>query len=580
MPPIIRTLLLTSFLLFLRYGGSFAQSAFIPLNDDYYHLIDRLEIKRGKFSEGFHSNMKPFERRAVVALTDSILKNKKRVDLTSVDIATLNYLRKDSWEWLVPDSTSSDSSAGGFSRLGSLPPSQPAYRRRDRRFFSHPADLYSIHNEDVDLHVNFATNNYVGRENNTESALWFTGRGVEIRGIINQKLGFYTYVADNQGTFPLYVREYAQRYNMPAEGLAKTLRRTGVDFMTARGYITFRPLKSINVQFGHDRNFIGSGYRSLILSDNSSPYLFMRIDTHLGKFQYTNLWTSMINYENFQGRDLLRSKKYTAMHHLSVNLSDRFNVGVFESIVFSRDSVGGGYDLDYLNPIIFYRFVESYLGSEDNALLGVNFRWLVARRASLYGQFLLDEFLTKFYFNREGSWTKKYAAQLGIKYVDAFGIPNLDLQGEYNVVRPYTYTHRDGARNYTHFRQPLAHPLGANFSEVLAIMRYKITPRLTAYGTMMWVNQGVDYDGQNWGGNLLLDYETRVGDFGNTIAQGVPLFTRFADLRLSYMLAHNLFLEGRVLLRREESPRYNVQQSTRLSMIALRYNMPYRQQTF
>src|SRR5690606_1107456 len=122
----------------------------------------------------------------------------------------------------------------------------------------------SVRNEDVDIHVNFVTDNFVGKETHTESALWYTGRGVEIRGMINQKLGFYTFVADNQGTFPKYVRDYSQQYNFPGEGMTKILRTTGVDFMSARGYITFRPLKSINVQFGHDRNFIGSGYRSLL----------------------------------------------------------------------------------------------------------------------------------------------------------------------------------------------------------------------------------------------------------------------------------------------------------------------------
>ena len=576
MTRITRGVVIFAFAIILAISNSYGQSTFIPLNDDYYHLIDRLEIKRGKFSEGFHSNMKPYERQAVVALTDSIAKE-RNVGLTYVDRATIDYLRQDSREWITTPTLRTDSTGRNLARMGSIttPP-----RHKRRTFLDHPADLYSLHTDDVDLHVNFATNNYVGSENNTNQALWFTGRGVEIRGMINKKLGFYTFVSDNQGIFPKYVRNYVDRYNMPGEGLAKETGSKGVDFLSARGYITFRPLKSINVQFGHDRNFVGSGYRSMILSDNSSPYLFLRIDTHLGKFQYTNLWTSMINYQNFRGNDLLRAKKFTAMHHLSVNLSERFNIGIFEAEVFSRDSTGGGYDLNYLNPIIFYRFVESYLGSEDNAFLGVNFRWLVAKRASIYGQFMMDEFLTKYYFSNRGSWTKKYGAQLGFKYVDAFGIANLDLQGEYNVARPYTYTHRDGGRNYTHFRQPLAHPLGANFREFLGIIRYKISPRLTAYGTLMWTKQGVDYDGKNWGGNLLPDYETRVKDFGNRIAQGVPLYTRFADLRVSYMLFHNLFLDARLLSRREETPRYKIQQKTRLSTIALRYNLPYRQQTF
>ncbi|GAB2764303.1 hypothetical protein GCM10027275_01740 [Rhabdobacter roseus] len=566
-----------------------AQSTFIPLNDDYYHLIDRLEIKRGKLSEGFHSNMKPFERKAVVQLTDSILAD-GRVRLTRVDAATINYLRNDSWEWTlgtpqVPtpaaDSAQLDSTGvstdaySSLSRLGSIETT-----RRNRTFWSHPADLYSIHNEDVDLHVNFTTNNFYGRENDTPSALWFTGRGVEIRGMVNQKLGFYTFVSDNQGTFADYVRRYAWQYNFPGEGLAKTLRNTGVDFLSARGYITFRPLKSINVQFGHDRNFIGSGYRSMILSDNSSPYLFMRIETHLGRFHYTNLWASMINTQDTPSRDMLRSKKYAAMHHLSINLTDRLNVGVFEAEVFKRDSTQGGFDPNYLNPIIFYRFVESYLGSEDNALLGFDFRWLAGRRLSVYGQFILDEFLTKYFFSSSGSWTKKYAGQLGIKYIDAFGIPNLDLQAEYNVARPYQYTHRDGGRNYVHYRQPLAHPLGANFREWVGILRYKMTPRLTTYYTLSWTNQGLDRYGENWGSNLLPDYETRMSDFGNTIAQGVTSHTLFSDVRLSYMLTHNLFIDGRYLWRRQDRPGENITQSTNLATIALRYNIPYRLQTF
>lgn len=571
-----RKVLLCCVILLWRVSYGFGQSTFIPLNDDYYHLIDRLEIKRGKFSEGFHSNVKPFERKAVVALTDSIFKE-QNANLTFVDLATIDYLREDSWEWLTAKPVL-DSSLALASRLGTIvPPGQ----EKQRKFFNHPADLYSIHNEDLDLHVNFASDNYIGRENSSSKNLWYTARGVEIRGMVNQKLGFYTFVADNQGVFPRYVRDYIGQYNTPGEGLSKPVGGKGLDFLSARGYITFRPIKSINVQFGHDRNVMGSGYRSMLLSDVSSPYLFLKINTQLGKFQYTNLWTSMINFQTPDGRrSRFLTKKYTAMHHLSLNLSDRFNIGIFEAEIFSSDTTRTGFDLNYLNPIIFYRFVESYLGSQDNALLGADFRWLVAKRFSVYGQFMMDEFLTKYYFSNRGSWTKKYGVQLGAKYVDAFGVPNLDIQAEYNMARPYTYSHRDGARNYTHWRQPLAHPLGANFTEFLSIIRYKPISRLTAYGTMMWTHKGVDYDGKNWGGNILRDYETRVGDFGNYLTQGTPLFTRLTDLRVSYMLTHNLFLDGRLLWRREETPKNTVTRKTRLHTIALRYNIPYRQQIF
>lgn len=556
-----------------------AQSSFIPLNDDYYHLIDRLEIKRGKFSEGFHSTVKPFERKAVVDLTDSILVQGD-VLLTSRDKETIDYIREDSWEWTKNGIAIDSLHYNKLARLGWLKSLQIG---KKGKFWEHPADLYSIHNKDFDLHFNFVTNNFLGKDNNTNSALWFTGRGVEIRGMINEKLGFYTYVSDNQGMFPKYVREFlpSDAFTFPGEGLAKTsVRNKTIDFLTARGYITFRPLKSINLKFGNDHNVFGNGYRSLVLSDNSSPYLFLRLDTQLGRFRYTNLWTSMLDKDV---KDELRGKKFAAIHHLSVNITDKINLGVFEAEVFNRDSVGGGYDLNYLNPIIFYRYVESYIGSRDNALLGFDFRWLVGKKGSVYSQFVLDEFLTKYLFNGSKSWTNKYSFQLGGKYVDAFGVPNLDLQVEHNLVRPYTYSHKDGGRNYAHYGQSLAHPLGSNFREYLGIIRYKATSRLSLYGTLMYAKQGKDPNASlNYGGDILKSYETRVGteSFRHRIGQGVLTETSYTDFRLTYSLAHNLFLDARYLKRFVNSVSSQFTSKTNVFSIAIRYNVAYRQQTF
>ena len=566
------------FILLISVSYVQGQSAFIPLNDDYYHLIDRLEIKRGKLTEGFHSAVKPFERKAVVALTDSILKEGV-MNITNRDWETIDYIREDSWEWANEFASTDSARYNKLARLGWFKSPAPG---KKRKFWQHAPDLYSVNNKDFDLHFNFVTTNFLGKDNNTNSSLWLTARGVEIRGMINKKLGFYTFVSDSQGLFPKYVRNFAQQFSFPGEGLAKVNQKNqSTDFLSARGYITFRPLKSINVKFGNDYNVFGSGYRSLILSDNSSPYLFLRLDTQLGIFKYTNLWTSMLN-DNIN--DGLRGKKFAAIHHLSVNITKRLNFGIFEAEVFNRDSVGGGYDLNYLNPIIFYRYVESYIGSQDNALLGIDFRWLVGKKGSIYGQFVLDEFLTKNLFNGSKSWTNKYSLQLGGKYVDAFGIPNLDLQAEFNLVRPYTYSHKDGGRNYAHYGQSLAHPLGANFREYLGIIRYKATSRLSIYGTFMLANQGKDPDSQNYGGDVLKSYETRIGaidpKYKHKIGDGISASTRFTDLRLSYSLAHNLFLDGRFLIRNLKSPGPEFAQKANVFSIAVRYNMAYRQQTF
>ncbi len=555
---------LALFILVFSHTLCQAQSTFIPLNDDYYHLLDRYEIKSGKFSKTFHTGAKPYDRKAVILFLNET-EAEHPGEWSGRDRYNIDYLRNDSWEWTA------DTLAYGIDEQG--------IRRKSRLLWGHPADLYSSRNEDFDIHVNFVTNNFAGKEKDVGRALLYSGRGVEVRGMINKKLGFYTYITDNQGYFPQYVQEYTEKLNFPGEGLTKIGMKKGVDFFSARGYITFNPLKSVNIQFGHDRNFFGNGYRSLTLSDNSSPYLFLKINTQIGRVRYTNLWTSMINNQDAPHGDMLRKKKYTAMHHLSVNITDRFNLGFFEAEVFSRDSTSGGFDLNYLNPVIFYRFVESYLGSSDNALLGIDFKWLTFKNFSTYGQLMVDEFLSKDYFNNDRSWTKKYGLQLGAKHIDALGIPHLDLQAEYNVVRPYTFTHRDGGRNYMHYKQALAHPLGANFWEVLGIARYQLGARLTAYGTIVIADRGVDAFGTNYGSDLTLDYDTRVSDKGNVITQGILEKTRMFDLRLSYMLAHNLFLDYRMMQRKVISS-HTLLPSTSLVTFGVRYNLPYRQQLF
>ena len=67
----------------------------------------------------------------------------------------------------------------------------------------------------------------------------------------------------------------------------------------------------------------------------------------------------------------------------------------------------------------------------------------------------------------------KTGFQLGYKAFDFFYIPRLTMQMEYNFVRPYTYAHHNPQQNYGHYNQPLAHPLGANFSELLLMTNYK-----------------------------------------------------------------------------------------------------------
>jgi len=317
--------------------------------------------------------------------------------------------------------------------------------------------------------------------------LYLNSRGVVIRGMIDRKIGFYTFLTDNQARLPLYVRGgIAQNPVVPHEGFWKTFKDNGVDYFQARAYIDFDISKHIYMQFGHDKTFIGNGYRSLIFSDYAPPTLFLRTNVKVWKlnylFQLNRVAADAPGSIGGSGSGKRRyPEKFMAFHHASINIGKKFNLGIFESVVFSpKDSLNDNtFDLSYLNPVIFYRAIEQQFGSSDNVILGMDFKWMVAKKLSAYGQVVFDEFLLDRLKEGNGWWANKFALQGGVKYIDAAGVNNLDLQLEANMVRPYTYSHNTQFGSYTNYRQSFAHPLGANFKEVVAIVRRLRTPDRT-----------------------------------------------------------------------------------------------------
>jgi len=536
----------------------FSQSVNAPLNQDYYHLIDRYEVKKGKLAPQFHSSFKGYQRSEIAEFADSISITSKS------DQFNQTYLKNDNWEWAKDYDTKSD-------------------KAFLKHFYQRPSDLYAVNTNDFDLHVNPVLGLSIGNDTEGNETPFVNTRGVQIRGMIDNKVGFYSYIGENQAVYPQYTREYISENGVvPHEGFWKKFKDNGVDYFTARGYISFNATKHINIQFGHDQFTIGNGYRSLILSNFAPAYTFLKLKTKVWKFNYTNLFTQMTADAFGNAGGTFGSSefpnKYLAFHHLSLNIGKKLNIGIFESIVFGEpDSVGNnGYQLKYLNPVIFYRAIEQQNGSTDNALLGMDFKWLVRPGISLYGQLVLDEFLLENLKEGKGWWGNKYGVQLGTKYIDAFGVDNLDLQLEGNIVRPYTYSHQGIYTNYANYRQPLAHPLGANFKEVVAIARYQPIPKLQLTGKIIRATSGKDDANTNWGGNILKDNRTREQDFNNEIGQGIATTLTFLDFTASYQFKHNLFIDLKQIFREQKSDDIQFDQSTSFSSLSLRWNIAQR----
>lgn len=554
---------MTRILLALFFTGlihlAHAQSSNIPLNGDYNHLINRYEIKNGELATNYHSSFQSYQRKNIAVFTDSILIDSK------ADEFNQQYLKNDNWEWAKDNSNTS---------------AIPVLRH----FYKTKSDLYHVRTKDFDLHVNPVLYLSGGIETESDDKTYVNTRGVEVRGMVDNKVGFYSFIGENQAVFPTFVRNaIASQDVVPGEGFWKKFKDNGVDFFTARGYISFDATKHINLQFGHDRFFIGNGYRSLILSDYAPSMTFLKMNTKVWKFSYTNLYGQLTADAFGNAGGLFGSggfpNKYIALHHLSLNIGSKFNVGIFESVTFGRQD-DNNFQVKYLNPIIFYRALEQQNGSSDNVLLGLDFKWLVMPKVAMYGQLILDEFLLENLKEGKGWWGNKYGLQLGAKYVDAFGIDNLDLQGETNIVRPYTYSHQSIYTNYAHYLQPLAHPKGANFKEIIGIVKYQPIPKLTLTGKAIINTYGTDTTGVNWGGNVLLDNGTREQNLNNEIGQGISTTLTHMELMATYQLRHNLFIDLRQLIRNENGEINTLDQKTSYTSLSVRLNISKRVHDF
>ena len=548
-----------------------AQDATVPLDADTYRLIDRYAIRYGAAVPGLHTSLKPYGRTQVAQLAEAIAAADS-TKLSGADRFNLRWLRRDNWN-------------------SSSHPAELRARPLLNTFYARPADLYSVQTPDSTFTLRVNPVIYFGMGTGTgggTAGLAINTRGVQVEGTIDRRLGFYTFLADNQTFAPDYVDARVRRDGVvPGEGFWKPFKATnttvgGYDFFTARGYLNYAVTKHISAQLGHDRVFIGNGYRSLILSDFAPAFFFLKLNTQVWRFRYQNLFTELT--ANYGRANQVYGKKYMAQHHLSLAITPRLSLGVSEMVIFGKRT--GGFELQYLNPIIFYRAVEQGVGSKDNSLVGADLKWNVVDRVQLYGQVLLDEFLLKEIRARRGWWANKQAVQAGVKYVDVAGISNLDLQAEVNFIRPFTYQHIDSLTNYQHYQQPLAHPTGANLWEGIGVVRYQpaFLPRLTVVGKAIYTKLGTDYDSTNYGSNPLLSYNTRVQEYGNTTAQGIAIQQVHLDLTLSYQVAHNLFLDFKQVVRRgysyavvpELAQSALARRTDNLTSVAIRWNIGQR----
>ena len=161
---------------------------------------------------------------------------------------------------------------------------------------------------------------------------------------------------------------------------------------------------------------------------------------------------------------------------------------------------------------------------------------------------MLDEFLLKELKDGNGWWANKYGIQVGLKSYDFMWVKNLTFQAEYNMVRPFTYsyyhkpTNISTLQNYAHFNSPLAHPLGANFNEIVLGLTYtKKRWVIEAMSTIAKI--GLDTNSNSVGQDVYIPYNNRIDpvtgeriDYGYETGGGLSTDIINSTLKISYLI--------------------------------------------
>lgn len=361
--------------------------------------------------------------------------------------------------------------------------------------------------------------NYVQRDD----PAYKLGLGGEITAVLNDK--WYFQAAAIQGVSNLDSIFEPKSY--------VTSPQINLDLYTdIRSRISYTPNHIFNFQVGLDHNFIGEGSRSLFLSDYGKPYPFGLIRAKFWRFEYSVL------YQFMKERDQNKWEgKFASSHHISFNPTKWLNIGIFESVIFQpKDTLlQRGFDVEYLNPLVFYRPQEYSLGSSDNVLLGLEISAHLNDRHTIYSQVILDEFYLAELRAKTGWWANKFGAQLGMKGRFEIGKHRFFYRGEYNFVRPYTYSHISEELNHGNQGYSLAHPYGSNFMEILSELKWNLK-KWNAKLFMNYSVKGDDQDGFSYGGDIYQSYVNRPFEEGHYTGQGSQVNRFNAILSGSYQI--------------------------------------------
>jgi hypothetical protein len=509
---ILKAVLFTLLILTLTFGYSFGQVIYQPYSYQFYQKLNKDVYSP---STSLHTALKPYfisDSSSIRHSYDSLLQN------------------------------NSDNSKKGW---------------LNHVLFS--GHLASVSNKDYTFYLDYLTDFGAGHEFTDSRSTNINTRGYEVGGTIGKNFFFYTSGYENQGKFANYIESnIAQTKIVPSESEDRTsngqtqLTNTH-DWSYSSAMLGYVPTSGITIALGQDKTFIGDGYRSVLLSDYAPNYPLLRFTIELGKHvKYMTEWAYMDNqlahqYDiNPSGPNYRRT--WAVFHYIDWNINNRASLGFFNALIAAEaDDQGNrhGFDVNYINPILFIRSLGPGGTIPDHTLLGFNGKYKVFDKTTVYGQLMIDQ-------SSDSNTGPRNAYQLGLRGADLFKVNSLNYLFEFNTATPYTYSNQYPIVNYAQLNEPLAHPLGANFTEVLGIMNYTIG-KFDLQGELDYSKVGLNTATVNYGQDITLADNSLLPPANTGTGQGIATTIKYAEGTVAYVLnpKYNLRFELGAVLRQE-----------------------------
>lgn len=372
----------------------------------------------------------------------------------------------------------------------------------------------------------------------TRSRLFNNTRGVYVEGELLNKFSFNFIFAENQSRFMNYESDYfksrgelyvgnnaysIQNAFVPGGARTKPFKEDAFDYAYSIGSLAYQVNSKLRLELGNNQHFIGSGYRSLLLSDNSSdaPHIkakwnFLpkwRIDVLLQKNKnlYRKPTTKAVEspYET----------KLLGLTYLTFKPTERFSISLFTAGNQLRgDSlIKHGIEWQMLVPIPLVQNDVLFGDSKKfNGITGLNLDYAF-NKARLYGQVVLDKYKE----------THLVAGQLGVHFFEILKVKNLHAQLEFNYVPQHFYGDANPKLSYSNSNIPAAHPKGNNFGEGLLRLDYEYKRFYIQSSTIVYKNISGNDSIPFTANSIFINQTHTVQSIPQTVVQSFEVGWRF-----------------------------------------------------